>query len=78
MDTGIPALINGKSILVPSIKLVTSSNVSITPKDHPVNSSLITFSISISNWFDEANSDVVGIPLIPPNPTVRVSPLPYP
>jgi hypothetical protein len=45
MDIGTPALINGKSILEPSIKLVTSSNVSRTPTDHPVNSSLITFSI---------------------------------
>ena len=50
----------------------------MTPKDHPVNSSLITSSISISNWFVEENEDVVGIPVVPPIATVSVSPFPYP
>ena len=75
MDIGTPALINGKSILEPSIKLVTSSNVSRTPTDHPVNSSLITFSIWISN-ISEVKEEVVGIPVVPPTATVSLSLLP--
>ena len=76
MDIVTPALTNGKSTLAPSINWVTSSNVSRTPKDHPVNSSLITFSISISNIFDEVKEEVVGIPVVPPTETVSLSPLP--
>ena len=76
IDIETPALINGKSTLVPSINSETSSNVSRTPKDHPVNSSLMTFSISTTNWFEDENDEVVGIPVVPPIATVNCSPLP--
>ena len=65
---------NGKSLRCPSIYSSTLSRTSKVPKDQPLNLSVATSSIVIWNSLYD---DVVGIPVVPPTSTVRISPLPY-